>query len=336
MFSLILQSDVASSSVIIAGVVLICVYSMIILDLVHRTLAAMLGAFASLSVLSFIHERPAFSEVMTWIDWETCGLLFGMMIMAREFVFHIFLSFPYFFLSHKVGIFSTTGFFEFCAVRMYKLSRGNLWRLVALLCLFTAVLSAFLDNVTTILLVVPVTMQLCHVLDVDPVLPVMALVFFSNIGNCKEELLGPSCSKLLFLSGGTATAIGDPPNILLVSDQRLQLHSGGAINFGQMTLHLLPGALLVGIAVFFVVRRMFVSGLGSSGGASQARLHELNIWRRAAARVVGSTPEERQVRDQLLRHVAELQKQADEQQADGGMRTIDLAELEQKVSVFCL
>ena len=82
----------------------------------------------------------------------------------------------------QVGIFSTSGFFEFCAVRMYKLSRGNLWRLVSLLCMFTAVLSAFLDNVTTILLVVPVTMQLCHVLDVDPVLPVMALVFFSNIG----------------------------------------------------------------------------------------------------------------------------------------------------------
>ena len=288
MLKLLALSDVASASVVIAGVVLVAVYALIILEVVHRTLAAMLGAFAALAVLSNIHERPSFEEVMTWIDWETCGLLFGMMIM--------------------VGIFSTTGFFEYCAVRMYKVSRGNLWRLVALLCLFTAVLSAFLDNVTTILLVVPVTMQLCHVLDVDPVLPVVALVFFSNIG-------------------GTATAIGDPPNILLVSDQRLQLHSNGDISFGVMTLHLLPGALLAGAGAFVLVRLFFRARVDRA--PELARAHELAIWRRTAARLVGTSPEDERVRAELLGHIARLEAQQAQQPA-APLKDVDLGELERK------
>jgi Na+/H+ antiporter NhaD/arsenite permease-like protein len=154
--------------------------------------------------------------------------------------------------------------------------------------------------------------------------------------------------------GGTATAIGDPPNILLVSDQRLQLHSGGSINFGQMTLHLFPCALLVGVAVFFLVRIMFVATV-RRGGATQASIHELGIWRRTAARIAGSTPEERQVlvlentilhllflmclccllkvREELMRHIAALEKQMDEEAASatkGELKHIDISELEQK------
>ncbi len=290
MVKLLELSDVASASVVIAAVVLVCVYALIILEVVHRTLAAMLGAFAALAVLSNIHERPSFAEVMTWIDWDTCGLLFGMMVM--------------------VGIFSTTGFFEYCAVRMYKMARGNLWRLVTLLCLFTATLSAFLDNVTTILLIVPVTMQLCHVLDVDPVLPVVALVFFSNIG-------------------GTATAIGDPPNILLVSDQRLQLHSGGSISFGVMTLHMFPAALLAGLACFLLVRFYFHARVDRT--PNQARAHELAIWKRTASRIVGTSPEDRQVKSELERHIATLQKQLDEEASQPTvLKEVDVSELERK------
>ncbi len=215
--------------VIIAAVVLIFVYALIIFEIVHRTLAAMFGAFLTLAVLSNLRARPSFEEVLTWIDWETCGLLFGMMMM--------------------VGIFSTTGFFQFSAVRIYKMSKGHLWRLgetrqrslfdlcvkfhsnreialifncitgrifaaivnalvssfshcgtspVAMLCVFTAVMSAFLDNVTTILLITPVTIQLCSVLDLEPLPIVVSLVLFSNVG-------------------GTATAIGNYTTLLLLS-----------------------------------------------------------------------------------------------------------------------
>ena len=109
-----------------------------------------------------MHARPTFFEVISWIDFETVGLLFGMMIM--------------------VGIFSNTGFFEYSAVKAYKASRGNLWYLTVLLCVFTAVVSAFLDNVTTILLLTPVTIRLCRVIDVPPEPLLIAEVMFSNIG----------------------------------------------------------------------------------------------------------------------------------------------------------
>jgi hypothetical protein len=91
-----------------------------------------------------------------WIDYDTIGLLFGMMIL--------------------VGIFSTTGFFEYSAVKAYKLSKGNIWNLVLMLCMFTAVTSAFLDNVTTILLVAPVTLRLCKVINLDPLPVILAEV----------------------------------------------------------------------------------------------------------------------------------------------------------------
>jgi len=86
-----------------------------------------------------------------------------------------------------VGIFAETGFFEWCAVKAYKISGGQIWRLTVALCLFTAVLSAFLDNVTTILLVVPVTIRLCKVINIsDPIELILAEVIFSNIGGKKK------------------------------------------------------------------------------------------------------------------------------------------------------
>merc|ERR1711988_1060537 len=126
------------------------------------TLAAMTGAFVALAALSKLYSRPTLLDVVTWIDFDTVGLLFGMMIM--------------------VGIFSTTGFFEWMAIRSYKLSRGNLWILTIILCFSTAFISAILDNVTTVLLLTPVTLRLCKVMDVDPIPIVLAEVLFSNIG----------------------------------------------------------------------------------------------------------------------------------------------------------
>merc|ERR1711991_285123 len=98
-----------------------------------------------------------------------------------------------------VGIFASTGFFEWIAVKAYKASKGNINHLVVILCTFTGVLSAFLDNVTTILLLTPVTIQLCTVLDIDPIPILIAEAVFSNVG-------------------GTATAIGDPPAAIIVSN----------------------------------------------------------------------------------------------------------------------
>eukprot|EP00026_Physarum_polycephalum_P002109 Phypoly_transcript_02113.p1 GENE.Phypoly_transcript_02113~~Phypoly_transcript_02113.p1 ORF type:complete len:453 (+),score=30.47 Phypoly_transcript_02113:914-2272(+) len=211
-FELVQMSIVGRYQVIIAGILLIAVYVLIITEVIHRTLAAMLGAFLVLVVLTFLRERPPIAEVIAWIDEETIGLLLGMMII--------------------IGIFSQTGFFEWGAVQAFKLSKGYIWRLLAILCTLTAILSAFLDNVTTMLLVAPVTLRLAGVINLRPEPLLLAEVFFCNLG-------------------GTATLIGDPPNIILgsvLSDY---------IAFVDFIMNLAPGVLLTCPVVFLVIRILF-------------------------------------------------------------------------------
>lgn len=97
-----------------------------------------------------------------------------------------------------VGVLSETGFFDYVAVTAFRLARGQVWPMVLILCAFTAVLSAFLDNVTTILLMTPVSIKLCEIKNIDPKHVIIAQVLFSNIG-------------------GAATPIGDPPNVIIIN-----------------------------------------------------------------------------------------------------------------------
>ena len=175
-----IKAGLESQALLVGGLILLAVYAMIITEVVERTLAAALGGLAAVLALNYYSEEAALSlkAVTTMIDWETIGLLLGMMVM--------------------VGILSNTGVFEWFAVEAYKRSGGDVWTLTVILCLVTAVLSAFLDNVTTMLLLTPVTIQLARVLDLRPIPLLIAEVLFSNIG-------------------GAATMIGDPPNIMIGS-----------------------------------------------------------------------------------------------------------------------
>jgi len=143
--------DIDNSQAVLVGLgILLGVYALIITEVVHRTLAAAVGGLLAIIALSFYSEKSfTLGEVTTLIDWETIGLLLGMMVM--------------------VGILSHTGLFEWFAVQAYKRSGGSVWTLVVILCSVTAVLSAFLDNVTTMLLLTPVTIQLAKVLDLKPI-----------------------------------------------------------------------------------------------------------------------------------------------------------------------
>ncbi|GFQ75001.1 p protein, partial [Trichonephila clavata] len=133
------RPKLAVGHIIMALCVLIGLYILIIFELVHRTLAAMIGATVAISCLAVVGERPSLIEVLTWMDVETLCLLFGMMVL--------------------VSILCETGFFDYVAVLTYKLARGQIWALITGLCLVTAVLSAFLDNVTTILLMSAVAIR---------------------------------------------------------------------------------------------------------------------------------------------------------------------------------
>ena len=208
--------------------ILLFVYSLIISEVVHRTLAAAIGGIAAILALNYYKTGDALTlaETTTLIEWETIGLLLGMMVM--------------------VGIISQTGIFEWFAVQAYKKSNGNVWTLVVILCVVTAVLSAFLDNVTTMLLITPVTIQLAKVLDLNPIPILISEVIFSNIG-------------------GTATMIGDPPNIIIGSMMNeAAINNAGysdlasqGVTFNDFIIELAPGILLTIVPTFMMIKWMY-------------------------------------------------------------------------------
>jgi hypothetical protein len=158
------QSGLSKYSVLIAALIMVLVYVFILLEVIHRTLVSIFGSMIALFFFFLMHngETESIRTIMLHQEWSTLGLLFGMMVIVGE-------------LSH-------TGIFEWLAVRLLVSSKGSFNRLMVLLCLLTAVASAFLDNVTTMLLLAPVTIDMCGILGVDPRPYLIAEVILSNIG----------------------------------------------------------------------------------------------------------------------------------------------------------
>lgn len=215
--------------------ILIAVYTLIIFEWVHRTLAAAVGGLMAVLALNYYAVEDTFTlaQITTMIDWETIGLLLGMMVM--------------------VGILSNTGVFEYFAVLSYKKSGGSVWTLVVILCTVTAVLSAFLDNVTTMLLLTPVTIQLAKVLDLKPIPLLISEVLFSNIG-------------------GAATMIGDPPNIMIgsgLSESKIQ-EAGYAdlaqygVTFNDFIIEMGPGILMCVVPSFMLIKWFYADEFSGS------------------------------------------------------------------------
>ncbi|XP_064294399.1 P protein isoform X2 [Phalacrocorax carbo] len=214
-----------------------------------------------------ILERPSMVKVVEWIDYETLALLFGMMIL--------------------VAIFSETGFFDYCAVKAYRFSRGKVWAMITFLCLIAAILSAFLDNVTTMLLFTPVTIRLCEVLNLDPRHVLIAEVIFTNIG-------------------GAATAVGDPPNVIIVSKQELREKG---LDFAAFTGHMFVGICLVVLVSFPFLRLLYWNKkLYNKEPSEIVELkHEIYVWRLTAQRINPASREETAVKCLLMQKVLTLE-----------------------------
>jgi Na+/H+ antiporter NhaD/arsenite permease-like protein len=181
----------------IATLVLLLVYVVISLEWMHRTLIAFLGAALIIFITYTLGHWDrafyiiSFDDAMAAIDLNVVFLLMGMMLF--------------------VGVMKKTGMFQFLAFKAYALARGNVFVLSLVLQVITAVVSAFLDNVTTMLLVLPVSIEIAVTLKINPLALLIPEVFASNVG-------------------GTATLIGDPPNILIGSYANL--------SFGQFVQNL--------------------------------------------------------------------------------------------------
>lgn len=171
-----------SLDAIITLIVFVVVYYLIISEKVHRSIAVVVGAF----VLTFfgVFEAPDYL-FKNYVDFDTIFLLVGMMLL--------------------VSTIRDIGFFDYVAFKIIKFSKNSLFNIFILLNIFVALFSAFIDNVTTIMIFIPITLAIADAAEISPIPLVFSEVLSSNIG-------------------GTATLIGDPPNILIGNAARLSFN----------------------------------------------------------------------------------------------------------------
>jgi Na+/H+ antiporter NhaD/arsenite permease-like protein len=186
-------------------------YVFLVADRVHRTKVALVGAGLVL-LLRLSDAESAFFDEGSGIEWNVIFLLLGMMVI--------------------VSVLRQTGIFEYVAILSAKRSRGRPYRLMVMLCVLTAVASAVLDNVTTVLLVAPVTFLVCERLGLRPVPFLIAEVLASNIG-------------------GAATLVGDPPNIIIASRADL--------TFNDFLVHMAPWVIVLMVVFCLMLRYLFRS-----------------------------------------------------------------------------
>ena len=185
--------------------IFIVTYIFIISEKIDRTIISFFGA-TMLILLGILSQE----EALHFIDFNTIGLLIGMMII--------------------VNVLKTTGVFQYIAIKTAKLAKGDPWRIIMFLCIVTAVLSAFLDNVTTVLLIAPVTLVITETLEVNPLPFLVPQIISSNVG-------------------GTGTLVGDPPNIMIGSISGL--------GFMDFILNTGPIALVILIVTIFIFKFIY-------------------------------------------------------------------------------
>jgi Na+/H+ antiporter NhaD/arsenite permease-like protein len=193
----------------VAVLIFVIAYVLLATEWVHRTKVALGGAGLML-LLHISDADKAFFDERTGIDWNVIFLLFGMMVI--------------------VSVLRRTGIFEYVAIWAAKRARGRPYRLMVMLCLLTAIASALLDNVTTILLIAPVTFLVCERLGLRPGPYLISEVLASNIG-------------------GAATLVGDPPNIIIASKADL--------SFNDFLVHMTPIVAVLVVVFCLMCRWLF-------------------------------------------------------------------------------
>ena len=217
------ESDLASHVIFgwdplwVSVLLFVATYVAIVVDRVNRAIVAGLGASLMIT-LGVLNQQTAISG----IDFNTLGLLAGMMVI--------------------VAITRSCGIFQYVAIWSAKKVRANPWGILVMLSLVTAIFSSLLDNVTTVLLIAPVTLLICHELKIDPYPFLFAEIFASNIG-------------------GTATLIGDPPNIMI--------GSAVGLSFNDFVLNLAPITPLILAVTLGIIYLVWGRGMHATAEARE-------------------------------------------------------------------
>lgn len=220
----------------IATLVFAAVLALIALNILHNTLSALVGA-SLLFAVSYLGPLASenlfifnFSGALRYVDWNVIFLIMGMMIV--------------------IAVVERTGIFQWSAFMAYRISRGRTWLLLPILMIITGVASAFLDNVTTMLLMTPITIQIALSLGINPLALLMPEVMASNVV-------------------GISTLVGTPTNILI--------GSYGQISFNDFLINLTPGVILslIGLVIYNEIIYRKDLQVGEGGGISDVLLARL-------------------------------------------------------------
>lgn len=180
-----------------ATIIFLVAYALIISEKIHKTKVALFGAALTL-ITKVLLQHEAFNDIELGVDWNVIFLLISMMII--------------------INIMTKTGVFQYVAIKCAKVAKGEPFKIMTLFAIITAIGSAFLDNVTTVLLLVPVTLLIAEQLEINPIPYLITEALASNIG-------------------GTATLIGDPPNIMIASK--------AGLSFMDFIYHLTPAIIVI-------------------------------------------------------------------------------------------
>ena len=220
-------SHITSGAVTAALLIFLASYGAIISEKIHRTIVAIFGGALMIIVGIFMHFYDQNSAVAA-VDFNTIGLLIGMMII--------------------VGITKDTGLFQYVAIKSAKIAKGDPWKIMLMFAIITAVFSALLDNVTTVMLMVPMTLVIADNLKINPMPFLFVEIFMSNIG-------------------GTATLIGDPPNILI--------GSAAGLSFMDFVVNLTPIVIIMFI-VMIPIFKLFYKKQIQTSKENMERIMQLN------------------------------------------------------------
>ena len=202
-----------SIAMILTSLILLGIYAILVTEVLHRMTLALFGAALTIVVgitVGLFPPEKTVDFVVEAIDFNTIGLLLGMMII--------------------VGVIAETGVFQYAGIKVAKKAKGDVWKIMLLFSILTAFASAFLDNVTAVLLMVPVTISIANALSLNPIPLIIAQVLASNVG-------------------GTATLIGDPPNIMIAS--------AAGLTFNDFITRLAPEIIVVFLISILVMKILF-------------------------------------------------------------------------------
>lgn len=193
----------------IATAIFVTAYVLIVCEKIHKTVIAMFAG-ALMLILKILEQNEAFHVEEFGVDWNVIILLMSMMII--------------------INLMRPTGIFEYVAIKSAKMGKGKPFRIMVIFAIVTAVLSALLDNVTVVLLITPAVILIADALDVDPIPYLISSALASNIG-------------------GTATLIGDPPNLMIASKAQL--------TFMDFIVHLAPVVMVLMVVYLLIIRLLW-------------------------------------------------------------------------------